>query len=194
MVSPYFFCQLPRLVAGPIRPHGQTVRMARSCHPPSGIGARFATAEALASPRSNPAGIPSNSVAAPFPLSPFPLPIAPIRSHPSHNSHPLPSFFKKIAFFQKKSPEYFASSKKGRTFALAFGKNSGSFDRNRSLTDWNRTGKTRQRGVFRDAAMNTSSVRQSFRPDKGRYESETPCQDRQRQCLPARAVEDTFLQ
>ena len=34
-------------------------------HPPSGIGARFATAEALASQRSNPAGIPSNSVAAP---------------------------------------------------------------------------------------------------------------------------------
>jgi len=48
----------------------------------------------------------SNSVAAPFPLS-----------IPSHH------FFKKIAFFQKKSPEYFVSSKKGRTFALAFGKN-----------------------------------------------------------------------
>ena len=166
--------------------------MAKSSHPPSGIGARFATAEALASPRSNPAGIPSNSVAAP--LLPFPLSISPIRSHSSHNSHPLPSFFKKIAFFQKKSPEYFVGSKKGRTFALAFGKKTESFDRNRSLTDWNRTGKTRQRGVFGDAAMNTSSVRQSFRPDKGRYESETPCQDRQRQCLPARAAEDTFLQ
>jgi len=39
--------------------------MAKSCHPPSGIGARFATAEPLGSPRSYPAGIPSNSVAAP---------------------------------------------------------------------------------------------------------------------------------
>jgi len=36
----------------------------KSCHPPSGIGARFATAEALASPRSNPTGIPNNSVVA----------------------------------------------------------------------------------------------------------------------------------
>ena len=126
------------------------------------------------------------------PLPPPPwlpsAPITPIIPIPSHH------FSRKIAFFQKKSPEYFVGSKKGRTFALAFGKNSGSFDRNRSLTDWNRTGKTRQRGVFRDAAMNTSSVRQSFRPEKGRYESETPSQDRQRQNLPARAAEDTFLQ
>jgi len=120
--------------------------------------------------------------------------IAPIRSHNSHNSHPLPSFFKKIAFFQKKIPGIFCQFKKRSYLCTRFRKKSESLDRNRSLTDWNRTGKTRQRGVFRDAAMNTSSVRQSFRPEKGRYESETPCQDRQRQCLPARAAEDTFLQ
>ena len=158
--------------AWPSRPHGPAVRMAKSSHPPSGIGARFATAEALASPRSNPAGIPSNNVAAP--LLPFPLSISPIRSHSSHNSHPLPSFFKKIAFFQKKIPGIFCRFKKRSYLCTRFRKKPESFDRNRSLTDWNRTGKTRQRGVFRDAAMNTSSVRQSFRPDKGRYESETP--------------------
>ena len=148
---------------------------------PSGIGARFATAEALASPRSNPAGIPSNSVAAPFP--PFPLSIAPIRSHPSHNSHPLPSFFKKNRIFSKKIPQIFCQFKKRSYLCTRFRKKPESLDENRSLTDWNRTGKTRQRGVFRDAAMNTSSVRQSFRPDKGRYESETPSQDRQKTVL-----------
>ena len=129
MVSPYFFCQLPRLVAGPIRPHGpavrmvqpsawpnrphgSAVRMAKSCHPPSGIGARFATAEALASQRSNPAGIPSNSVAAPFPpfpLSPFPYfpsaPITPIIPIPSHH------FSKKTHFF-KKNPRNILSVQK----------------------------------------------------------------------------------
>ena len=38
--------------------------MAKSCYPPSEIGARFATAEALASQRSYFVEIPSNSVAA----------------------------------------------------------------------------------------------------------------------------------
>ena len=137
----FFFCLLPRLVAGPIRP-------------------------------------------AYLPSAPIP-PIIPIPSH---------HFSRKIAFFSKKIPGIFCRFKKRSYLCTRFRKKPESFDRNRSLTDWNRTGKTRQRGVFRDAAMNTSSVRQSFRPDKGRYESETPCQDRQRQCLPARAAEDTFLQ
>ena len=49
----------------------------KSSHPPSGIGARFATAEALASPRSNPAGILSNRVAAPKSWFPSPKLAAP---------------------------------------------------------------------------------------------------------------------
>ena len=132
MVSPYFFCQLPRLVAGPIRP----------------------------------AYLPS-------------APIPPITPIPSHH------FSKKSHFFKKNPRNILPVQKKVVPLHSLSEKNSGGFDRNRSLTDWNRTGKTRQRGVFRDAAMNTSSVRQSFRPDKGRYESETPCQDRQK-TVPAR--------
>ena len=136
----FFFCQLPRLVAG------------SSC----------------------PAWLPS-------------APIPPINPIPSHH------FSKKTLFFQK-NPANILSVQKKVVPLHSLSEKTESLDGNRSLTDWNRTGKTRQRGVFRDAAMNTSSVRQSFRPDKGRYESETPCQDRQRQCLPARAAEDTFLQ
>ena len=171
----FFFCLLPRLVAGSHRPHGPTVRMVPPSawsHRPHGPAVRMAKS-------CHPC---SNSVA------------ALISNYPSHNSHPLPSFFKKNRIFSKKIPQIFCRFKKRSYLCTRFRKKPESLDENRSLTDWNRTGKTRQRGVFRDAAMNTSSVRQSFRPDKGRYESETPSQDRQRQCLPARAAEDTFLQ
>ena len=69
---------IPSVRMAPSHPHGQkpsawpkavrmapSVRMAKSCYPPSEIGARFATAEALASQRSYFVEIPSNSVAAP---------------------------------------------------------------------------------------------------------------------------------
>ena len=59
----------------------------KSCHPPSGIGARFATTEALASPRSNPAGIPSNSVAAPKSWFPSPKLAAPKPASNPSNTH-----------------------------------------------------------------------------------------------------------
>ena len=77
------------------RQHGPNFRMAKkslpgwqkSCHPPSGIGARFATTEALASPRSNPAGIPSNSVAAPKSWFPSPRVAAPKPASNPSNTH-----------------------------------------------------------------------------------------------------------
>ena len=64
-----------------------TIRMAKSSQPPSGIGARFATTEALASPRSNPAGIPSNSVAAPKSWFPSPKLAAPKPASNHSNTH-----------------------------------------------------------------------------------------------------------
>ena len=71
----------------------------KSCQPPSGIGARFATTEALASPRSNPAGIPSNSVAAPKSKPSTPSVAAPKPQPPI--SYPLPQISAVILFSSK---------------------------------------------------------------------------------------------